>query len=114
MLINENHGFFCKILFCKIGFWTNIFVHFGKPNHFLCFEKYTILRTYVKIIEKNYMKYATTQSFYSGALGSEDIFEHIGFKPIEITRGSHCICTKVLHIYPFSDSKFGKHDIFSD
>jgi hypothetical protein len=36
---NANHGFFCKIFLGKIGFWTNIFVHFPNPNHFLCFTQ---------------------------------------------------------------------------
>jgi hypothetical protein len=30
--------------------WTKINVHFFPANHFLCFDKYMILRTYVNII----------------------------------------------------------------
>jgi hypothetical protein len=47
---NGKSWIFCKIFPGKNGFWTNIFVHFPNPNHFLCFDKYMILRTYANII----------------------------------------------------------------
>ena len=40
-------------------------------------------------------------------LGSKNVFENAGFEPIKITRRRNCICSKILYINPFSDSKFG-------